>query len=67
MIEWLNLSDEDRLISIQQASIESDYASMREQMIYDERSKDFATIIERLRVLLQTFRQAGQDKPGGTV
>jgi len=49
------------------AAFERDYASMREQMIYDEQSKDFATIIERLRALLQTFRKLGKNNTGGTV
>lgn len=36
---------------------ERDYEQMREQMIYGENTKDFKTIIERLRQLLQAFRQ----------
>ncbi|WP_036603520.1 nucleotidyl transferase AbiEii/AbiGii toxin family protein [Olivibacter sitiensis] len=39
------------------AAFEKDYALMREQMIYDENTKDFAAIIERLRQLLEILRQ----------
>jgi hypothetical protein len=37
-------------------AFEADYALMREQMIYDEHSKDFADIIARLNILLERIR-----------
>jgi hypothetical protein len=39
------------------AAFENDYALMREQMIYDEHSKDFATIIARLTSLLERIKR----------
>ncbi len=39
------------------ATFENDYALMREQMIYDENSKDFATIIARLTSLLEHIKR----------
>jgi hypothetical protein len=39
-------------------AFEADYALMREQMIYDNDSKDFAVIITRLNDLLQRIKKA---------
>jgi len=41
-------------------AFEKDYALMREQMIYDENTKEFAEIIVRLRTLLDAFKKMGQ-------
>jgi hypothetical protein len=41
-------------------AFEKDYALMREQMIYDENSKTFAEIIERLRIMLDSFKNIQQ-------
>jgi hypothetical protein len=38
-------------------AFEKDYALMREQMIYDENSKNFGEIITRLKMLLEAFRK----------
>lgn len=40
-------------------AFEKDYALMREQMIYDENSKEFGEIINRLKALLDAFRKVG--------
>lgn len=39
------------------AAYESDYALMREQMVYGENRKEFTAIIDRLRQLLEKFRR----------
>ena len=39
------------------AAFEKDYVLMREQMIYDEKSKNFDEIITRLKTLLDAFRK----------
>ena len=41
-------------------AFEKDYVLMREQMIYEENSKEFKEIIQRLRSLLDVFRKVAQ-------